>query len=114
MWDATAGMKVVCINGKLSHSFRRTQPLIEGEIYTLREVQKVYSDSPAGAAFLPAVRLIEVVNPPENFNTGPNQWEIIEVWYCLSRFRPLNKNYAIFEKMLTQPLGVSKKRLQDA
>jgi hypothetical protein len=94
MWDAKIGMQVVCIRPNKGNPV--IQILTLNKIYTIRDIGEAWN----GRKFLPAVQLLEVVNPITLKRVGPNERYECEGWYDLSRFVPLNKNFSVFKEIL--------------
>lgn len=109
MWDAKPGDKVICIlDYPPLHNL--IYP-IKGNIYTLREVGVAYGGEVDG--FLPACRLQEIINTEVIVRKGSGIEEMGEIWFRNSAFRPVNKNYSIFEELLKHPLPLRTSRIKE-
>ena len=75
------GQRVVCVDGDFSRKKLRGETLpIKGVVYTVREagIHDIYG--------LPYVRLVEIVNEPQEYRFG-----VTEACFRASKFRPLDE-----------------------
>ena len=95
--DWYVGMKVVCHRRFLSMEPFEKGPL-EDTIYTIRTIEPSFDEDPD-----PAIRLVEIVNPPFPYAEGYH-----EVQFIARHFRPVQPrktDISIFTSMLSPERG---------
>ena len=102
MWNVRIGDKVTLIKPmKAGRNNAITLPEM-GLIYTVREAVEGYNEE---VGFLPAIRLVEIINPIQHVITGPGVTGHCEVKFTLRCFRPVqtHKGMETLRSLLNDP-----------
>lgn len=103
MWNVRPGDKVA-LTRKITGDPMNTSIILPvmGVVYTVREVMEGYSKE---MGFVPAIRLVEIVNPIQRLTVAPGVQGMDEVKFTLRSFRPLvtHKGMETLRSLLNNP-----------